>query len=195
MRLLFVCHGNICRSPMAQSVMQNFINQSGLSARVSVDSAATHTDEIGSPPYYETQRVLKEQKVPLVAHRAVQVTPADYERYDLILCMDDENMRSLGRIFRGKDMAKVKFLLEFEEGNFADCTAQNFKGAAAQLNFGATSQQNASNLKDAGSNLTASKHLQIADPYYTRDFERCYADIKRGCEGLLRYIKNSDGIC
>lgn len=180
---------------MAQSVMQNFINQSSLDARVSVDSAATHTDEIGSQPYYETQRVLKEQKVPLVAHRAVQVTPADYERYDLILCMDDENMRSLGRIFRGKDMAKVKFLLEFEEGNFADCTAQNFKGAAAQLNFGATSQQNASNLKDAGSNLTASKHLQIADPYYTRDFERCYADIKRGCEGLLRYIKNSDGIC
>lgn len=70
---------------MAQSVMQNFINQSELKARVSVDSAATHTDEIGSPPYYETQRVLKEQKVPLVAHRAVQVTPADYERYDLIL--------------------------------------------------------------------------------------------------------------
>ncbi len=73
--------------------MQNFINQSGLSVRVSVDSAATHADEIGSPPYYETQRVLKEQKVPLVAHRAVQVTPADYERYDLILCVDDENMR------------------------------------------------------------------------------------------------------
>jgi len=76
--------------------------------------------------------VLKEQKVPLVAHRAVQVTPADYERYDLILCMDDENMRSLGRIFRGKDMAKVKFLLEFEEGNFADCDARNFKGSAKQ---------------------------------------------------------------
>nr|WP_314794432.1 low molecular weight protein-tyrosine-phosphatase [uncultured Campylobacter sp.] len=186
MRLLFVCHGNICRSPMAQSVMQNFINQSGLSACVSVDSAATHADEIGSPPYYETQRVLKEQKVPLVAHRAVQVTPADYERYDLILCMDDENMRSLGRIFCGKDMAKVKFLLEFEEGNFADCDTLNFKGAL---------KQTALNLKIANSNLTASKHLQIADPYYTRDFERCYADIKRGCEGLLRYIKNSDGIC
>lgn len=186
MRLLFVCHGNICRSPMAQSVMQNFINQSGLSARVSVDSAATHTDEIGSPPYYETQRVLKEQKVPLVAHRAVQVTPADYERYDLILCMDDENMRSLGRIFRGKDMAKIKFLLEFEEGNFADCTALNFKGAL---------KRTALNLKSGGLNLTDSERLQIADPYYTHDFERCYADIKRGCEGLLRYIKNSDGIC
>ena len=195
MRLLFVCHGNICRSPMAQSVMQNFINKSGLGTRVSVDSAATHTDEIGSPPYYETQRVLKEQKVPLVAHRAVQVTLADYECYDLILCMDDENMRSLRRIFRGKDMAKVKFLLEFAEGDFKSCTAQNSKGAAAQPNFGAASQQNASNLKGAGSNLTHPQRLQIADPYYTRDFERCYADIKRGCEGLLRYIKNSDGIC
>ena len=95
-------------------------------------------------------------------------------------------MHSLGRIFRGKDMAKVKFLLEFEEGNFADCDARNFKGSA---------KQTALNLKIANSNLTASKHLQIADPYYTRDFERCYADIKRGCEGLLRYIKNSDGIC
>ena len=133
---------------MAQSVMQNFINQSGLGGRVSVDAVATHADEIGSPPYYETQRVLKEQKVPLVAHRAVQVTPADYERYDLILCMDDENMRSLGRIFRGKDMAKVKFLLEFEEGNFTDCDALNFKGAA---------KRTALNLKDAGSNLTASR--------------------------------------
>ena len=171
---------------MAQSVMQNFINQSGLRERASVDSAATHADEIGTPPYYETQRVLKEQKVPLVAHRAVQVTPADYERYDLILCMDDENMRSLGQIFRGKDMAKVKFLLEFEEGNFADCDALNFKGALKRTGL---------NLKGAGSNLTHPQRLQIADPYYTRDFERCYADIKRGCEGLLRHIKNSDGIC
>lgn len=137
MRLLFVCHGNICRSPMAQSVMQNFINQSGLSARVSVDSAATHADEIGSPPYYETQRVLKEQKVPLVAHRAVQVAPADYERYDLILCMDDENIRSLGQIFRGKDMAKVKFLLEFAEGDFKSRTAQKFQrlGKTNRLKF------------------------------------------------------------
>lgn len=186
MKLLFVCHGNICRSPMAQSVMQNFINQSGLDARVSVDSAATHADEIGSPPYYETQRVLKEQKVPLVAHRAVQVAPADYERYDLILCMDDENMRSLGRMFRGKDMVKVKFLLEFAEGDFKSHTAQNSKGSAKQTGL---------NLKDAGSNLTDPRRLQIADPYYTRDFERCYADIKRGCEGLLRRIKNSDEIC
>ena len=186
MRLLFVCHGNICRSPMAQSVMQNFTNQSGLDARVSVDSAATHADEIGSPPYYETQRVLKEQKVPLVAHGAVQVTPADYERYDLILCMDDENMRSLGQIFHGKDMAKVKFLLEFAEGDFKSRTAQNSKGSAKQTGL---------NLKDAGSNLTDPRRLQIADPYYTRDFERCYADIKRGCEGLLRRIKNSDEIC
>ena len=186
MRLLFVCHGNICRSPMAQSVMQNFINQSGLDARVSVDSAATHADEIGSPPYYETQRVLKEQKVPLVAHRAVQVAPADYERYDLILCMDDENMRSLGHIFRGKDMVKVKFLLEFAGGNFTNYAAQNSKGSAKQTGL---------NLKSGGLNLTDPRRLQIADPYYTRDFDRCYADIKCGCEGLLRRIKNSDEIC
>ena len=186
MRLLFVCHGNICRSPMAQSMMQNFINQSGLSARVSVYSSATHADEIGSPPYYETQRVLKEQKVPLVAHRAVQITPADYERYDLILCMDDENMRSLGRIFRGKDMVKVKFLLEFAGGNFTNYAAQNSKGSAKQTGL---------NLKSGGLNLTDPRRLQIADPYYTRDFDRCYADIKCGCEGLLRRIKNSDEIC
>ena len=95
-------------------------------------------------------------------------------------------MRSLGRIFRGKDMIKVKFLLEFAGGNFASCDTRNFKGPAKQTGL---------NLKGAGSNLTDSERLQIADPYYTRDFERCYADIKRGCEGLLRYIKNSDGIC
>ena len=95
-------------------------------------------------------------------------------------------MRSLGRIFRGKDMAKVKLLLEFAGKNFTDCDALNFKGSAKQTGL---------NLKGAGSNLTHPERLQIADPYYTRDFERCYTDIKRGCKGLLRYIKNSDGIC
>lgn len=124
--------------------------------------------------------------MPLVAHRAVQVAPADYERYDLILCMDDENMRSLGQIFHGKDMAKVKFLLEFAGGNFTSRDALNSNDMVKQTGL---------NLKGTGSNLTDPRRLQIADPYYTRDFKRCYADIKCGCEGLLRRIKNSDEIC
>ncbi|MDA3054088.1 low molecular weight phosphotyrosine protein phosphatase [Campylobacter sp. VBCF_02 NA5] len=118
MRILFVCHGNICRSPMAQAVMENLVKIRGLQDKIHCDSKATHTDEIGSAPYYETKRVLREKAVPLMAHTATQITKADLEKFDLILCMDEENMRALARIF-GLNSPKVKFLLEFAVGQNA----------------------------------------------------------------------------
>ena len=117
MKILFVCHGNICRSTMAQSVMQNLSENAGLAGRLSIDSRATHEDEIGEPPYSETVRVLKQNGVPVAPHKATLITQRDFDSSDLILIMDDENLRTLKRKF-GADVKfdeKVKFLLEFSE--------------------------------------------------------------------------------
>ena len=152
MKILFVCHGNICRSTMAQSVMQNLSENAGLAGRLSIDSRATHEDEIGEPPYYETVRVLKQNGVPVTPHKATLITQKDFDSSDLILIMDDENLRTLKRKFgaEAKFDEKVKFLLEFSE-------------------------------------ISSSKI--IADPYYTRDFERCYEDVYSSCAGLLERLK------
>ena len=136
MKILFVCHGNICRSTMAQSVMQNLSEKAGLAGRLSIDSRATHEDEIGEPPYYETVRVLKQNGVPVTPHKATLITQKDFDSSDLILIMDDENLRTLKRKFGAEPSSKI-----------------------------------------------------IADPYYTRDFERCYDDVSRSCAGLLERLK------
>ncbi|MGG7048547.1 MULTISPECIES: low molecular weight protein-tyrosine-phosphatase [unclassified Campylobacter] len=159
MKILFICHGNICRSTMAEFVMRNLLEQNSLDGEISVFSMATHTDEIGEPPYYETLRVLRENGLKDYQHKATQVQNADYDRYDLILCMDDEDMQTLGKIFAGKDMKKVKFLLEY------------------------SIQNKDKPLKHAD--------LIIADPYYTRNFERCFYDVSRACKGLLAQILKS----
>ncbi len=117
MKILFVCHGNICRSTMAQSVMQNLAENVGLAERLSIDSRATYEDEIGEPPYYDTVRVLKQNGVPVAPHKATLITQKDFDSSDLILIMDDENLRTLRRKF-GADTKfdeKVKFLLEFSD--------------------------------------------------------------------------------
>ncbi len=157
MNILFVCHGNICRSPMAEFVMRNLVEDSGKTQEISCFSMATHDEEVGNQPYYETVRVLRENNMKIYKHRATQIRVQDYEEYDLILCMDEENMRNLTRIFRGKDMGKVKYLLKFAPENFANPH-------------------------------TKQRDLIVADPYYTRNFERCYADVLRSCQGLLTQI-------
>ncbi|CAD7289781.1 Low molecular weight protein-tyrosine-phosphatase YfkJ [Campylobacter majalis] len=149
MKLLFVCHGNICRSPMAKMIMQDLINKAGKDA--SIDSCATHSDEIGEGVYNQTAKILQKHGVPVLAHRARLITKQDYESADLILIMDDENMCTLRREFGGfGDFdEKVKFLLSFS--------------------------------KDTNSNI-------VADPYYTRDFQKCYDDINSACKGLMRVL-------
>lgn len=156
--VLFVCHGNICRSPMAHMILHDMIEKDGLNDRVFVSSRATHTDEIGEPVYYETVRVLKQNNVPILPHKATQIKVSDCDEYDLIVCMDDENMSSLKRIFGTKFNKNVKFLLEFADENL-----------------------NNKSVLHSG--------LIVKDPYYTRDFEKCYTDIFRGCAGLMEYIK------
>ena len=114
-RVLFVCHGNICRSPMAESVLTHMVKQRGISGRFFIRSAATSTEEIGNPVHHGTVNMLKNQGIPLIPHRAVQMRRDDYGKYDYIIGMDEWNVRNMLRILGGDPQGKVYSLLDFSE--------------------------------------------------------------------------------
>ncbi len=111
--ILFVCHGNICRSPMAQSVFASLLSRENLNGKVGVDSAAAHTDEIGNPPHRGTVEKLKAERIALIPHRARLLTRRDGEKYDFIIGMDEANVRDIRRIVGDGARAKVCKLLDF----------------------------------------------------------------------------------
>ena len=149
-KILFLCHGNICRSTMCESVMTHLVNQKNLTDQIQIQSAATHNDEIGNPPHYGTARKLKQEGIPLIPHRAVRMTKADYDKYDYLIGMDTANIRNMTRIANGDPKGKIYKLLSF-----------------------------------AGSGR------DIADPWYTGNFDETYEDVMEGCTALLDYlIKN-----
>ncbi|MBR6088712.1 MAG: low molecular weight phosphotyrosine protein phosphatase [Anaerolineaceae bacterium] len=119
-RILFVCLGNICRSPMAEFVFRDMVKKAGLEDRVEIASAATSTWELGNPPHHGTQAELKKHGISCAGKRAVLLKPADYDRYDLILGMDYENMRDMDRIFGGDPSGKVHLLKEYSTGGEVD---------------------------------------------------------------------------
>ena len=112
-RILFVCHGNICRSPTAECVMKHLAAQRGLESEFYIESAATSSEELGSPVHHEARRVLTEKGVPLCGHRAVQLKKTDYARFDLILGMDSANIRNILRIVGKDPKGKVRRLHDF----------------------------------------------------------------------------------
>ncbi len=144
MILLFVCHGNICRSPMAEFVMKDVLSRRGETGH-EIFSRAARTDEIGSDMYPPAKRTLSAHGVPFATRAAKLITRADFDRADLILVMDEENMHDMTRAFGVSD--KVKFLMSF-----------------------------------------AGEDREVADPWYTRDFERTYSDISAACEALADFI-------
>lgn len=152
-RVLMCCHGNICRSTMGQMVLQDMVNKRGIAKLFSIDSRATSTEEIGNPPHRGTIRKLKEVGIPVLPHRAIQITWKDYVSSDYIIGMDTWNMRNLNRMLKGDPEGKLYKLLTF-----------------------------------AGSDR------DIADPWYTGDFDTTYEDIVEGCEGFLRYLKENGKI-
>lgn len=142
LKVLFVCHGNICRSPMAQYLFA----QRGLEC-VS-ESAATSREEIGNPIYPPARRKLRQMGVPFGDHRAVQMTRGDYDRYDLLLAMDGANVRNMTAIAGGDPAGKIRRLLDY-----------------------------------------GSRPRDIADPWYTGDFDATYADLEEGCGALLDWLE------
>lgn len=143
-RILFICHGNICRSTMAQFVMQDLVEKAGRGGDFVIDSAATSTEEIGNPPHHGTVAKLRQVGVPVLAHRARQIRRADYDSWDHIIYMDAENARGLRRILGDDPQGKVSRLLDWTD-----------------------------------------RPADVADPWYTGNFDATYRDVLAGCQALL----------
>ena len=139
-KILLVCHGNICRSPMAEYVMKYLVEQAQLTDQFLIESAATSTEEIGNPVYPPARRKLAEHGICCNGHAARQMTRADYSRYDLLIGMDSANLRNMTRIAGGDPEGKIRPLLYDKD---------------------------------------------VADPWYTGNFEATWQDVLRGCQALL----------
>lgn len=111
-RILFVCHGNICRSPMAESLMTELVTRNGIADVFEIASAGTSRDEIGNPIYPATVRVLNMRKIPVIPHKSVQMTKEDYDSYDLLLGFDAANIENMKRISGGDPMGKIHRLMD-----------------------------------------------------------------------------------
>ena len=147
-RILFVCHGNICRSPMAEYVMKDLVRRRGLGDCFEIASAATSREEIGNPVYPPARRMLEQHGISCAGHRARQMTKQDYAYYDMIIGMDHANIRNIQRISGGDPEGKISLLLDH----------------------------------------THRKGQEVADPWYTGNFEETWDDVILGCETLLNEL-------
>ena len=145
-KVLFICHGNICRSTMAESIMTHLVKEAGRNDIV-VYSAGTSTEEIGNPVYYATVDKLNEKGIKTVLHKAVQLTKEDYENYDYLIGMDNANIKNILRIVGGDKENKVYLMKDF--------------------------------IDEKG---------EVADPWYTRDFELTFKELYKSCKALLGKI-------
>lgn len=148
-KILFVCHGNICRSPMAEFITADLIKKRGIDG-VSVASAATSTEELGDPVYPPAKRMLEAHSISCAGKTARQITRRDYAEYDLLIGMDRQNVRNMHRMLGGDPDGKIRLLLDFTDAPG-----------------------------------------EVSDPWYTRDFDRAWDDIERGCRGLLDHLENN----
>ncbi len=114
-KILFVCHGNICRSAMSEFIMRDMVEKRGLSDRIEVASAATSREEIGNDMYPPAKRKLDKEHIPYTPRQARQVTNADYDKYDLLLCMEQYNIRNLKRIIPDDPEHKIHLLLDYSD--------------------------------------------------------------------------------
>lgn len=143
-KILFVCHGNICRSPMAEFVMKYLVEERGLQDQFEIASAATSTEEIGNPVYPPARRKLSEHGIGCQGKTARQITMENYQYYDHIIVMDHNNIRNLKRLLGEDKDLKISLLMDYTD-----------------------------------------RPGEVADPWYTGDFEATWKDVLEGCEGLL----------
>lgn len=150
-KILFVCHGNICRSPMAEFVFRDMVQKRGLADRFYIASAATSSEELGSPVHHGTTEKLKKYGISTKGKYAVQLKKKDYQEYDYLIGMESRNVRGIHRIIGSDSEHKVSMLLDFT-GHPRD----------------------------------------IADPWYTGNFDKTYDDIVEGCEAFLNYLESQN---
>ena len=146
-KILFVCHGNICRSPMAEFVMKDLVKKKGMADQFEIASAATSTEEIGNPVYPPAKRKLKEHGISCEGKTARQMTKADYSYYDYIIAMDRFNLRNMTKFVGNDPDNKVSLMLDF-----------------------------------------TNRPGDVADPWYTGDFDATWNDVYEGCLGLLKKL-------
>ena len=146
-KIMFVCHGNICRSPMAEFVFKDMVQKCGRGGEFFIASAATSTEEIGNAPHRGTLSKLRQEGVPVYPRQAVQLRRNDYDKYDLIIGMDSANIHNIIRICGGDPEGKVRLMLSF-------CGLSR----------------------------------DVADPWYTGDFDATYCDVKAACEAILEEL-------
>ena len=144
-RILFICHGNICRSPMAEFIMKDLVQKAGLEDKFYIESAATSTEELGNEVYPPAKRKLAEHGISCKGKTARQITRADYNRFDMLIGMDDWNLRNMKRFWPEDPEGKIFKLMDF-----------------------------------------TNRPGDVADPWYTGDFEATWRDCLEGCEALLR---------
>ena len=153
-KILFICHGNICRSPMAEFVMKDMVKKAGLAEDFHIESAATSSEEIwggrGNPVYPPARKKLLENGIDPSGKEARKTTPADYDEYDYLIGMDTMNLRNMRRIYGGDPEGKISLLLDY---------------------CGRTGQE-------------------VADPWYTGDFEATWEDVTEGCAALLEQLRS-----
>ncbi len=151
-RIMFVCLGNICRSPMAELLMKDMVKRAGRENEFVIESSATSdenvVDGVGAPVYYHTRTLLESKGISCAGKRAQVLEKAHADKFDFFLCMDGSNVRNATRILGVENAHKIKKLLSY-----------------------------------------AGESGDVADPWYTRDFERSYSDVKRGLEGLLANLE------
>lgn len=143
-KILFVCHGNICRSPMAEFVMKKLVEDAGLSREFEIASAATSREELGNPVYPPARRKMAEHGISCAGKTARQLTRQDYDKYDLLIGMDRANLRNMNTICGGDPEGKIRLLLDY-----------------------------------------TNRPGEVADPWYTDDFDATWRDCQDGCRGLL----------
>ena len=149
--IMFVCHGNICRSPMAEFVMKNLVKKAGMEHQAQISSSATSTEEIGNPVHRGTRERLAREGISTAGKFAVQLRRDDYQKYDYLIGMDRWNVQNMLRILGGDPRGKVRLLLDYS-GRLGE---------------------------------------DIADPWYTGNFEDTYRDVLEGCQGLLSHMRES----
>ena len=164
-KILFICHGNICRSVAAHYIMQHLVHEAGYDDLFEIDSAAATREELGNPIYPPMRKVLEENGIPIGNHRARLITAEDYDRFDMLIGMDYENLRDMNNAYGESGDHRIGY------------SSFRFEGRVKTDD----PEDKLSLLLDHAENTDG----EISDPWYTRDFDLARREIEAGCRGLL----------